>query len=104
MKDTNKTIQLFILQNPHLTLDEVRWMAGNRQGHAEVLQQIGGREEWAREPGIATALVRNPRTPPGVAVRLLDRLPLQELRRLARSDDVVRAVQLAARKKVQEAG
>jgi hypothetical protein len=49
---------------------------------------------------VVLALVRNPKTPMGSAVRLLDRLPEQELRRLAKSPDVPRGVQLAARKRI----
>lgn len=99
-KDPNKTIQSFLLQNPHITLEEVRYLAGSRQASPDALQVIAGHREWSQNPGIVAALVRNPKTPLGCAVRLLDRLGEQELRRLAKSGDVPRGVQLAARKKV----
>jgi len=100
VKDPNKTIQAFLLQNPHITLEEVRYLAGSRQASPDALQVIAGHREWSQNPGVVLALVRNPKTPMGSAVRLLDRLPEQELRRLAKSPDVPRGVQLAARKRI----
>lgn len=102
LKDPNKTIQAFVLQNPHVTLEEVRYLAGSRQASPDALQMIAGHREWSQNAGVVTALVRNPKTPLGSATRLLDRLPQQELRRLAKSNDVPRGVQLAARKRVNE--
>ena len=102
LKDPNKTIQTFVLQNPHVTIEEVRYLAGFRQASPDALQLIAGHREWSQNAGVVTALVRNPKTPLSSAVRLLDRLSETELRRLARSNDVPRGVQLAARKKVNE--
>jgi hypothetical protein len=102
LKDTNKTVQTFLLQNPHITLDEVRYIAGFRQATADVLQMIGAHREWSQNPGVVTALVRNPKTPLALATRLLDKLPEMELRRIARSNDTTRGVQTAARKKINE--
>ncbi len=100
LKDANKTIQTFVLQNPHITIDEVRYLAAFRQASPEALQMIAGHREWSQNAGVIAALVRNPKTPLGVAVRLLDRLAQTELRRIAKSNDVPRGVVLAARKKV----
>jgi hypothetical protein len=100
VKDTNRTIQTFLLQNPHITLEEVRYLAGFRQATPDALQTIAAHREWSQSAGVVLALVRNPRTPMAAAVRLLDRVGEVELRRLARSPDVPRGVQLAARKKV----
>jgi hypothetical protein len=100
LKDPNKTIQAFVLQNPHVTLEEVRYLAGSRQASPDALQLIAAHREWSQNAGVINALVRNPKTPLGPAVRLLDRLGEQELRRLAKSGDVPRGVQLAARKKI----
>ena len=102
MKDTNKTIQTFVLQNPHITLDEVRYLAGFRQATPDVLQMVAAHREWSQNAGVVAALVRNPKTPLSTAVRLLDKLAATELRRIAKSNDVPRGVQLAARKKVHD--
>ncbi len=103
-KDLNRTVHLFLLQNPRITLDEVRMMAGNRQTGTDVLEAIAKNRDWSQNPGIVQALVRNPKTAVPTAVRLLDRVPAAELRRLAKSNDVRRPISVAVRKKVQSKG
>jgi len=103
MKDTNKTLQTFVLQNKRITLEEVRFLAGFRQAHPDVLVTIAGNRDWTANPAVVAALVRNPKTPSPTAVKLLDKLPIAELRRLAKSNDVPRPVTLAARKKAVDA-
>ena len=100
MKDVIKDIHTLVIQNPRITLDEVRYMAAFPQTNAEVLVMISKSREWTQNPGILTALVRNPKTPATISVRILDRLPEAELRRLAKSNSAPRAVSEAARRKV----
>jgi hypothetical protein len=102
LRDVNKTLQAFVLQNSRITIDEVRWVAGYRQAAPDVLASIANNREWVQNPNVVSALVRNPRTPSTVAVKLLDRLPVTEIRRLAKSSDVPRAVSAAARKRIAE--
>jgi hypothetical protein len=102
LKDVNKTVQTFLVQNPRITLDEVRYLAGFRQANPDVLATIAAHREWGQNAGIVAALVRNPKTPSSTALKLLDRVPVGELRRLAKSGDAPRAVQVAARKRVTE--
>ncbi len=49
---------------------------------------------------IAIALVRNPKTPVPIAVRLLDHVGATELRALAKDSNARTPIQQAARKKV----
>jgi hypothetical protein len=102
LKDVNKGVQTFLLQNPHITIDEIRYIAGYRQANPEVLVNIAAHRDWGQNQGVLAALARNPKTPTMTAVKLLDKLAPGELRRLAKSGEVPRAVQAAARKKVTE--
>lgn len=102
LKDVSKGVQMFLLQNPRITLDEIRYIAGYRQANPEVLVHIAAHRDWGQNQGVLGALVRNPKTPTMTAVKLLDKIALTELRRLAKSAEVPRAVQAAARKKVTE--
>lgn len=104
MKDPNKVIHNFIIQNPRITIEEVRYLAGYRQANPDTLKLISEHREWMQNPGVMSALASNPKTPPLIAVKLIDRLPMSEVRRLAKSDSVVRSVQLAARKRVAGPG
>jgi len=100
IKDTNKIVHTFVIQNPRITLDEVRYIAGFKQCNPDVLKTIAQNREWTQNPRVVSALVRNPKTPGQIAVRLLDKLPVSELRALAKSPSVPRAVCQAARRKV----
>jgi hypothetical protein len=102
LKDINKTIQTFLLQNPRITIDEIRYIAGYRQANPEVLVAIAAHRDWGANQNVVAALVRNPKTPVPTAVKLLDKLAVTDLRRLAKSNEVPRAVQAAARKRVTE--
>jgi hypothetical protein len=102
LKDVNKNVQTFLLQNPRITIDEIRYIAGYRQANPDVLVTIGAHREWGQNQGVLAALVRNPKTPSPTAVKLLDKVAPAELRRLAKSGEVPRAVQVAARKKVTD--
>jgi hypothetical protein len=102
LKDVSKGVQTFLLQNPRITIDEIRYMAGYRQANPEALVTIANHRDWGQNQGVLAALVRNPKTPTMTAVKLLDKVAVTELRRLAKSTEVPRAVQAAARKKVTE--
>lgn len=100
MKDTNKTIHTFLVQNKKITADEIRYFAGFRQAHPEALKMIADNRNWMQNPGIVAALVRNPKTPSSIAVRLLDKLPKADVARIARTGSGPRAVVEAAKRKV----
>jgi hypothetical protein len=100
LKDPNKALQGFLLQNPRITAEEVKHLAAYRQASPEALNAIASSREWSRNPAVVGALVRNPKTPGALAAKLLDALPMAEVRRLAKSNDVPAPVMAAARKKV----
>jgi len=102
LKDVNKGVQPFLLQNPRITIDEIRYIAGYRQANPDVLVTIAAHRDWGQNQGVLAALVRNPKTPAPTAVKLLDKIAPAELRRLAKSGEVPRVVQTAARKKVTD--
>jgi hypothetical protein len=64
------------------------------------LKQIADRREWAQRPEIAIALVRNPKTPVGVAIKMLDHVTAGDLRQLAKDTNTRTPIQHAARRKV----
>ena len=102
LKDVNRSVQAFLLQNPRITIDEIRYIAGYRQANADVLVTIAAHRDWGQNQGVLAALVRNPKTPTMTAVKLLDKIAPAELKRLAKGAEVPRAVQAAARKRVTE--
>ncbi len=99
LRSTDKQLHVFVLKNPRLTLEEVQWAARLVTLAPEALKLIADHAEWAANPGVAAALIKNPKTPLPSALKLLQRLPEAELRALARSNGP-RAIVQAARRKV----
>jgi hypothetical protein len=100
LRDLNRTLPRYLLQNPHLGLDEVTAMAKLPTLTTDVLSAIADRREWAQRPEIAVALVRNPKTPVPVALRLLDHVGPAELRRLAKDQGTRQAIRQAVMRRL----
>lgn len=100
LRDPNKMIHAYVLRNPQIQLDEVVTVARMTTVAVDVLTFIASRREWAERSEIALALVRNPKTPVPLAVRLLDHVSPSELRQLAKQANVREPIARAARKKV----
>jgi hypothetical protein len=100
LRNTNRMLHPYVLRNPGIALDEVLAMAKLSTVSPELLKQISDRKEWAHRPDIALALIRNPKLPVPVAIKLLDHVSPAELRQLAKGTHTHGAIQAAARKKV----
>jgi hypothetical protein len=100
LRGVNRSLHLYVLRNPGLQLDEVAWIARQATVSADLLGQIAARREWAGRPEIAIALVRNPKTPVPLAIKLLDLVAPADLRLLAKQTSVRDPIQRAARKKL----
>jgi hypothetical protein len=97
LRDPNKQLHLMVLKNPRIGLEEVQWAAKLTTLNPEALKAIADHPEWGQNPGIAAALVRNPKTPLPAALKLVPRLPVADLRVLARGQGRPQIVQAAKR-------
>ena len=100
IRDRNKTIHPFVIKNPAITLDEIEQIAKMPSVNPDVLRTIAKSKEWTRSTTVCRNLVRNPKTPMKEALMLLPKLPMSDLRAMAKSGNVRTAIQQAARKKV----
>jgi len=89
-----------VLRNPQIQLEEIIFIARMATASIEILTAIANRREWAERPEVALALVRNPKTPVPLAIKMLDHVGPAELRGLAKQQSVRDAIQRAARKKI----
>ncbi|MHB8876550.1 MAG: hypothetical protein ACYC8T_22880 [Myxococcaceae bacterium] len=99
LRDNAKTIHIFVLKNPRIGIDEIQYAAKLPSLAPDALKMIAEHRDWSGNATVCTALVRNPKTPLPLALRLLDRVPQSDLRALAKGgarDQIVHA----ARKKV----
>jgi hypothetical protein len=72
-----------LLANPRITEDDVLRIASRRPIPAETLQSIHRSRRFGARPRVRLALCRNPYCPTDVALSLLGRIPLAELRAIA---------------------
>jgi hypothetical protein len=99
IRDPTKVAHVFVLKNPRIGIDEVLYAAKSPNLAPDAIKLIAEHKEWSVNAAICTALARNPRTPVPIALRLLDRVPVGELRAIAKGgarDQIVHA----ARKRV----
>ncbi len=98
IRDSNKLIQRFVLENPRLTEDEVSGLCKNRNTDSEVLRAVGDNREWTRNYQIRLALAQNPKTPIGIALHWVGTLVERDVRLLAKSKNVSSSVVTKARR------
>lgn len=100
LRDTDRALHGFVLKSSKVSLDEVAAWAKNPQMTSEFLKQIGDRKDWLSRSTVAQGLVRNPKTPPELALRALDYVGSETLRQMAKGmAGVPPYVSAAAKKK-----
>lgn len=98
IRDANRLIQRFVLQNPRITEDEIIAVARNRNLDTEILRLIGEHKGWPRNYQVKIALVTNPKTPLATALRFVSTLQERDIRFLAKSKNVSNTVAAQARR------
>jgi hypothetical protein len=98
IRDPNRLIQRFVLQNPRITDDEIVMLARNRNVDMELLRTIGDHKYWPRNYQVKLALVTNPKTPLATALHFVNTLQERDIRFLAKSKNVSATVTAQARR------
>jgi hypothetical protein len=98
IREQNKIVAAAAARSPLMQESEVRLVASSRSVVEEVLRIISTNPEWLKSYSIKKALVENPKTPIGIAQRLVNTLRENDLRRISKSKNVSGAVQQAARR------
>jgi len=96
IRDTNPLVAISVLNNNSFSDGEVERVANTRTVSEEVLESIGRTRQWMRKYPIALALVKNPRTPIALGVRLVPRLGMRDLKLLRLDRNVSEAVRKTA--------
>ena len=101
IRDANSQVALATLLDNSVPDQEVEQIANNRAVLGEVLEAISKKRDWIRKYTIARALVKNPRTPQMISIRLVPRMVPRDLRELSRDKNVPDAVRSRARRLYQ---
>lgn len=96
IKDKSSMVALAVLNGNALTESEIEQIAANRSVAEEVLTMIAHNRQWSRKYNIVHALIKNPRTSVGLAVRMVPRLSTRDMRNLSRDRNVSEAVRNTA--------
>ena len=96
IRDSNPAVALSVLNNNAIPEGELEQIASNRSVLEDVLEDISRNPRWMRKYRVVRALVANPRTPVGLAVRLTARLSVRDLRSLSRDRNIAEAVRATA--------
>jgi hypothetical protein len=97
VRDTAKMVALQVLKSPKLSDTEIAGFAGQRNVCEDILRVIASHRDWTKTYGVAHALVRNPKTPPGLTLQFLPRLGTRDLRLVTADKNIPELVRRQAR-------
>lgn len=101
-RDRSPLVARAVAHSPRLTEADVERIAQMRQAHEEVLRIFATSSKWLRRYGVVRNLAFNPRTPLPIALNLVNRLSIRDLRFLGRDRNVATAVRRKASSLLQE--
>lgn len=95
-RDVAPMVLLGLLSNPRLDAECLLAIVKSNFATGDIFQRVASDRRWMASAEIRTAVVRNPKTPTPIAVRLLETLPLNELRDLAKMGSIREDLRQAA--------
>jgi hypothetical protein len=102
IRDSNKLVAAAVLSSPKLSETEVEAFAKMANVSEDVIRAIAINRTWMKNYGIIAGLTKNPKTPAGISMRLVQRLNEKDLKMLTTDRNVPEAVRLAAKKFLQK--
>ncbi|HEV8238253.1 MAG TPA: hypothetical protein VGS57_02675 [Thermoanaerobaculia bacterium] len=96
VRDTSPLVAVAVLQSNPLSDTEIEMYARSRSVVPEVLDYIVKQRQWIAKYPVVVAIVNNPRTPLNVALPLMSRLSVRDLRIMCRDRNLPDAVRQSA--------
>ena len=96
LRDSNTQVALSALLSNNLPDQEVEQVANSRSVAEEILEAIARKREWISRYNVAKALVKNPKTPLPISLKLVNRMSVRDLRDLGRDKNIPDAVRSTA--------
>jgi len=100
IKSVNRIIATAVLKSPKTNDAEVALIASLRNVHLDVLSTIANTPAWTKKRTIALNLIRNPRTPAALSLRLLRQTLPRDLQVIARDHGIPDVVRRTAQRAV----
>ena len=104
IRDPNRLVATAVLGSPRITEAEIESISAMKNVSAEILRTIGNTREWTKSYAVLNNLVRNPRTPVGIALGMVPRLSPRDIKGIAVDRNVPEPVRKQAQKFVKGQG
>jgi len=101
IRDPNRLVATAVLGSPKITEAEIESISGMKNVSDEILRKIGRHREWTKRYSVINNLVRNPRTPIGIALSMVPRLNPRDVKGVAVDRNVPEPVRKQAQKFVK---
>ncbi|MBN1574637.1 MAG: hypothetical protein JW984_15680 [Deltaproteobacteria bacterium] len=98
LRDSSKIVVAATIKSPKITEEEILNVAKSKQASDEAIRLITLNKEWMKTYSIKLALVNNPKTPPSVAMRLMNTLSKKDIRDISNSRNVSSLISNNAKK------
>jgi hypothetical protein len=98
IRDSNKIVQMAVLDSPKITDSEIEGIAKMRNISDELIRKMARNQDWLKRYSILKALVLNPKTPPGVSIRMVSSLLDLDMKLLMKDKGVSEIIRREARK------
>ncbi len=100
IRDSNRLVCMAVIKSPMITDSEVISAAGNKAVHEDVIRYIANSRECTKLYATRWALVNNPKCPLTIAMRFLNTLAKNDLKKVSKSKNVPAALSNTARRLV----
>ncbi len=104
VRDPNRIVASAVLGSPRLTEPEIERFASMKNVSQEVLRQIASNKDWTKKYGVISALVKNPRTPLGLAINFVPRMNPRDMKTISVDKNVPEVIRKQALKFVRSVG
>jgi hypothetical protein len=98
IRDPSRLVATTVLKSAKVSDREIENFANLRNVHDEVLRVIGNHREWTKSYGIVLALARNPRTPTGISLTMLNRLGIRDLKIMGQDKNIPEVIRRSAKR------
>jgi hypothetical protein len=101
IRDPNRLVSQAVANNPRITEQEIEVIASMRSVPEDVLRSIASNRTWSRSYTIMHNLAKNPRTPIGNVMTIMNRMQLRDLNAMTKNKNISDAVRKHAQRLVQ---
>jgi hypothetical protein len=98
IRDSNKLVSAAVLASPKVNEAEIESFTKMGNVSEDVLRIIGLNRNWVKNYGVMLGLCRHPKTPPAIAMSLVQRLHEKDLKMLAMDRNAKDGLRLLAKK------